>query len=198
MLWRPSRGPRAQLARLAALALALALALLAPAMAARHALALDGEAAAAAAPPPAVVSREVQLLSRHSTVARLAGVQQRPCMFRTSECPDRCGHGGAVAVFDVVRYLAYEKAPESPYGDQQQQRHHVRLGAGDAGSERQELAGLDEAIRALPAGALVRLDWQHNYVSTTWAGGGVGKGPERPVTRLEAFADEAAAAAATA
>ena len=154
-------------------------------------------AAGADAAPPAVVSREEQLLSRHRTVARLAALQHQPCRFRTSLCPNDCGHGGTVARFDVVRYLEYAKEPGQQYGDPQQAAHHVRLGAGAAGSEAQPLAGLDDAIRALPLGTLVRLDWDHNYVTTTWAGGGVGKSPERPVTRLEAFADEAAAAAAS-
>jgi len=180
-------APRAAAA--AALLAALALAMAAPAIAA-----IDGAAAAHA--PPAVASREAQLLSRHRTVARLSALQQQPCRFRTAQCPNECGHGGSVAVFEVVRYLEYHKEAGQQYGDPQQALHHVKLGAG-AGSEAQALAGLGEAIRALPLGAPVRLDWDHIYVTTSWAGGGVGKGPERPVTRLEAFADEAAAAAAT-
>ena len=195
-------GPTPRL--LAILASALALALAAPAPAPARSFPMADAAAVAAAvaaadaepAPPAVVSREVQLLSRHRTVARLAALQHQPCRFRTSLCPDRCGHGGAVARFDVVRYLEYFKEPGQQYGDPQGAAHFVKLGGGP-GSDAQSLPGLDEAIRALPIGALVRLDWNHNYVSTTWAGGGIGKGPERPVTRLEAFADEAAAAAAT-
>jgi len=162
----------------------------------RRALNAAAAAAAAAAAEPAAASRASRLLSRHATVARLAALQHQPCRFLTSLCPHECGHGGVVAVFDVVRYLAWERTPGEKYGDERQPRHHVRLDAPAGGSERQELPGLDAAIRALAVGALVRLDWRHDYVTTTWPGGGSGSGPERPVTRLEAFADEAAAAAA--
>jgi len=139
---------------------------------------------------PPVESRTAQLLSRHATISRLAGLQQFPCRHLTSLCPDRCGHGGTVAVFDVVRVLEYFKEPTQQYGDPEQQRFHVKLGVTNPlMSEFQELPGLDDAIRALAVGQLVRLDWRHDYVTTTWVGGGSAKGPARPVTRLEPYVE---------
>ena len=161
-----------------------------------------GAGAAAPPPEPAVVSSTPQLMTSHATVARFAGLQALPCRHLTSLCPDRCGHAGTLAVFDVVRYLHWAREPGQQYGDERQARHHVRLGGEPgwgAGARQATLVpGLDAALRALAPGTLVRLDWRHDYVTTVWEGGGSAKGPERPVTRLEAFASEEAAAAAAA
>ena len=55
------------------------------------------------------------LLSSHETLAKFQGVQKRKCLGRTSLCPDRCGHSGAVAHFKIIKYLSYNKLGK--YGD---------------------------------------------------------------------------------
>ena len=39
---------------------------------------------------------------------------------------DKCGHGGQVAVFTIVRYINYEKPGQ--YGDEKQAVFHYKLG----------------------------------------------------------------------
>jgi len=140
---------------------------------------------AAEHPPPVVVSREVATLSRHETHATFTGIQRSQCFFRTSLCPDRCGHAGEVALFTIDRYLSYEK--NGQYGDPEAKQFHVRVdNNGGSGSENQP-EGVSDKIRLLQVGQKVKLSWNHDYVTTTWEGGGSGKSPERPVTRLEPF-----------
>jgi hypothetical protein len=134
-------------------------------------------------PPPAVISREVATLSRHSTHATFSGIQRSQCFFRTSLCPDRCGHAGEVALFKIDRYISYEKLGQ--YGDPEAAQFHVRVdNDGGNGSEKQP-EGVSDKVRALTVGQKVLLNWNHDYVTTTWEGGGSGKSPERPVTLLE-------------
>lgn len=136
-------------------------------------------------PPPAVVSREVATLSRHETIATFAGIKRSPCRFLTSLCPDRCGHAGEVALFSINSYISYEKFGQ--YGDPESTQFHVRVdNNGGNGSEKQP-EGISEKVRALVEGQIVKLSWDHNYVTTTWEGGGSGKSPERPVTLLEPY-----------
>ena len=120
-----------------------------------------------------IVTRE--LLSSHSTRARFVGVRAVPCRHRTSLCPDRCGHGGDVAEFAVIEYLDHTKPGE--YGDARQAAFHVR--PADAAPH------VAAALRAMAPGTHVRLDWVHDYVTRTHAGGGVSKSPERHITLLE-------------
>ena len=43
------------------------------------------------------------------------------------------------------------------------------------------------AIARLCKGQLVRLDWSHDYVRTTFPGGGESRSPERPVKLIQAL-----------
>ena len=113
------------------------------------------------------------VLSTHSTEARYEGTNVRPCMFRTSLCPDRCGHSRPVALFTVLRYLAHEKPGQ--YGDERQSVFHVDVTARDTAHVWRE------AITRLGKGQLVQLDWSHDYVTTSFPDGGESRSPERPV-----------------
>ncbi|KAA8493567.1 hypothetical protein FVE85_4704 [Porphyridium purpureum] len=122
------------------------------------------------------ISRET--LSTHSTVSKFAGAEDFPCLFRTSQCPDSCGHGGLVAVFQVDEYLAYNKLGQ--YGDEKQDKFHIKV------------SKLDDTVRGIYAqlkpGDEVLLDWKHDYVTrTTYSGGKdfTSKSPERPITKLK-------------
>ena len=126
---------------------------------------------AAAAP---AITRE--LLSSHRTRATFTGVKQHPCRFRTSQCPDRCGHGGSLAEFAVDAYLAHEKPGQ--YGDDPVAVFYQRVSEAPP--------HVAAAIAALSPGAKVRLDFVHVYVTRTEQGGGLSKFPERAITLLEA------------
>ncbi|KAI9008534.1 flp protein [Hyaloraphidium curvatum] len=102
-------------------------------------------------------------------------------MHMTSLCPDKCGHGGAVAVFKVLGYTNYEKPGK--YGDEKQQRFHVKL----AGIGAEKNADVVAKIKALKPNDKVVLDWNHDYVTR-----GGSKSPERPVVKLEPISAEAA------
>lgn len=141
---------------------------------------------AAAAANPGVQHIERELLSAHSTEAVFEGSRDFPCRHRTSLCPQHCGHGGMVAEFRVAEYLAYEKLGK--YGDEKATVFHQRLSEAPP--------HVAAVIASLARGDRVRLDWHHDYVSTTWVGGGESKSPERPIVRIEKLEPAAAAAGA--
>lgn len=115
-----------------------------------------------------------ELLSSHDTVARFAGMKEHRCLGLTSLCPERCGHSGKLATFEVVKYVRYEKPGE--YGDPKQEVFQVLV------EDNMKNVKVPEAIRdaifALKAGDLVRLQWNHDYISQEGA-----KFPERPILR---------------
>lgn len=127
--------------------------------------------------------KQRELLSAHETVARFTGLKDHQCMGRTSLCPDRCGDSGKLATFEIVRYLSYEKPGE--YGDPKQERFLVLIE--DKMKNPKVPAAIRDAILALKPGDLVRLQWNHDYV--TQAGS---KFPERPITRLSVLTKEQA------
>ena len=49
------------------------------------------------------VGEKRELLSLHKTVAKFEGLKEHKCLFKTSLCPDRCGHGGTIAIFKIIR-----------------------------------------------------------------------------------------------
>mmetsp|Transcript_8953 Transcript_8953/g.23449 ORF Transcript_8953/g.23449 Transcript_8953/m.23449 type:complete len:135 (-) Transcript_8953:74-478(-) len=119
-----------------------------------------------------------ELLSLHETVSRFAGVVDMPCRHMTSLCPDKCNHGGPVAVFDVEEYRKYEKPGK--YGDAQASKFHVKL------SDSCQPKSAIECIGTLEKGQMVKLNWNHDYVTCTSSGGKFSsKYPERPITLLE-------------
>ncbi len=116
-----------------------------------------------------------ELLSSHDTVARFSGLKQHKCMGLTSLCPDRCGESGTLATFEIVKYLAYEKPGE--YGDPKQERFMVLIE--DNMKNLKVPAAIRDAIVALKPGDLVRLQWNHDYVTRDGS-----KFPERPILKV--------------
>jgi len=125
-----------------------------------------------------VVTHETyKVLSTHHTEAVFKGIENRPCRFRTSLCPDRCNHGGKVAVFTIVRYIEYKKPGQ--YGDPKTKEFSIMLKAPDMP---QTMIG---KIEKLTPGVRVKLNWEHRYITRTSPGGGVAKFPRRVITKLE-------------
>ncbi|XP_066917687.1 uncharacterized protein [Clytia hemisphaerica] len=123
------------------------------------------------------------LLAKHETVATFNGLEDRPCFFRTSRCPNECGHAATLAVFHVIKYLNYEKPGK--YGDKKQEKFHVRP------SDSVEISGLTpdrkSVLESLKGGDYVLLSWNHDYVHT----GGCSS-PQRPITKLDKISKEEA------
>lgn len=117
-----------------------------------------------------------ELLSSHDTEARFEGIKDHTCMGRTALCPDRCGHSGKLATFEIVRYLDYQKPGE--YGDPKQDKFQILI---EDNSGRAKVPdGIHKAILALKPGDKVRLKWNHDYVTRDGS-----KFPDRPVVLLE-------------
>lgn len=130
---------------------------------------------------PALVSQSREMLAKHQTRATFQGIRQQPCRFLTSLCPNECGHASNVAVFSIDEYLHYEKPGQ--YGDEKQSQHFVVLTGGRSAAERAP-ADIAALIDSLRVGDKVLLDWDHDYVTNVWEGGGSAKFPERPVRRV--------------
>jgi len=124
-----------------------------------------------------------ELLSSHDTVARFSGLKEHKCMGLTALCPDRCGHSGKLATFEIVKYLAYEKPGE--YGDPRQERFQVLVE--DNLKSPKVPAPILESILALKPGDLVRLQWNHDYVTRDGS-----KFPERPIQTISPLTQEQA------
>ena len=124
------------------------------------------------------------LLSSHDTVARFSGLKEHKCMGMTSLCPDRCGESGTLATFEIVKYMAYEKPGE--YGDPKQEQFMVLIE--DNRKNLKVPAAIRDAIAALKPGDLVRLQWNHDYVTQDGS-----KFPERPILKVAPLTKEQAA-----
>lgn len=119
--------------------------------------------------------RSSKLLSRHDTNAVFAGTREHVCMGRSMLCPDRCGHSGTLAVFNIERYNNYD-APDK-YGDPQTNEFVCMLKPEGSAEVPKEIL---EQIRTLKPGDKVRLIWDHIYVSDD-----SGAFPERPIRFLQ-------------
>lgn len=117
-----------------------------------------------------------ELLSAHDTIARFASLKDHKCMGLTSMCPDRCGHSGKLAAFEIVKYLNYEKPGE--FGDPKQEQFQILIE--DNMRNVKAPAEIRDAILALKPGDSVHLKWNHDYVTRNGT-----SSPERPITLLE-------------
>jgi hypothetical protein len=113
-----------------------------------------------------------EILSTHRTKAVYEGTRHLSCHFRTSLCPDRCGHAKDVAVFRITEYVAYEKPGQ--YGDAKATEFLMPLVEGEEVS-----AGILTAAKGMSKGTAVRLEWLHEYVSKDGS-----RYPRRRVTLL--------------
>ena len=123
------------------------------------------------------------LLAVHKTVAQFKGVETQQCFHMTALCPDECGHGGITAVFNIHKYLHYEKPGE--YGDEKCEDHYVRV------DDPVEETGLTPETKLvfdeLRPGDFVLLSWNHDYVHYDSC-----SVPERPITKLVKISEDEA------
>lgn len=118
-----------------------------------------------------------ELLSSHTTLAKFIGIKDHLCMGRTSHCPDRCGHSGKLATFEIIEYLDYQKPGE--YGDPKQTTFQLLI------RDNQGITKIPNEflsiIESLKPDTKVKLSWNHDYVTKDKA-----SSPERPITKIEA------------
>jgi hypothetical protein len=117
------------------------------------------------------------VLSTHQTDAVFKVTVERPCRFKTAECPYSSNHRGVAAQFTITRYLSYKKPGK--YGDPKTKEFSIMLKSPEMSKE------MMERIKKLELGTTVKLSWEHRYVSRTGSGGAVSKFPRRVITLLE-------------
>lgn len=137
-----------------------------------------------AAPMPA----KADLQASNTVVAVYVGTKERPCMFRTALCPNRCGHAAKVATFRVVTNEDYKKPGK--YGDDKAEAGSVIMVdmLRDVPGQNEDVQKL---ISTLSAGDQVRMTQDHYY-------GDFGQvmEPFRPVTKIEKLEGKAEVPAA--
>ena len=126
-------------------------------------------------------AREIKLLSKHETTAVFKGTETRECKGLTLLCPNECGHSGEFATFEITTYNTYEKPGE--YGDPKQATYIIQLTSTIKRPMDNKKA--IELVKTLKIGDKVTLNWNHNYVTTTYPDGGSTKSPERVIVKLE-------------
>lgn len=118
-----------------------------------------------------------ETLAVNTVIAAYDSTEDRPCRFRTADCPDRCGHATRVAKFRVLKNEHYEKPGE--YGDDK-----AETGDSLFVDVLHDVPGQDEsvakAIAALRPGDAVRMTVTHFYVNDHG-----NRYPIRPVTSFE-------------
>ncbi len=116
-----------------------------------------------------------ETLGRHETVAEFQGVSEYTCRGMTALCPDRCGHSGKMAAFEIIEYIQFEKLSE--YGKQQETFSFLL-------EDNMKLLKVEkwiyDAVVRFDKGDRVFLFWNHDYVTKNGA-----SGPERLITMLE-------------
>jgi len=134
--------------------------------------------------PPVDEIREV--MYSYVSSATYMGARHQPCRFRTSLCPDRCGHATDVFSFklDALAVTKNEESGSARWVTPEKEGTEHMIGESDL----KEFVGL---AKSLAAGDTVDLRWSHDYVTV-----GGSSGPDRPVTHLARAAAAAAEPAA--
>ena len=114
----------------------------------------------------------------HNTVTAIyERVMERPCHFRTADCPDKCGHGMRVAIFRVVSNDSYDRPGQ--YGDDKLEPGEACMVDLKKGVEGQDPAVI-ELIKGLKPGEAVQMTITHYYVKSNNC-----HYPVRPVTEIK-------------
>ena len=121
-----------------------------------------------------------ETLGRHETVAEFQGVSEHTCRGMTALCPDRCGHSGRMATFEIIEYIQFDKLSE--YGKKQETFSFLLE---DNLKNMKVDQTIYDAVVQLVDGDRVFLSWNHDYVTKNGA-----SGPERPIIKLEKMNDQ--------
>lgn len=118
------------------------------------------------------------LLAMHETKAILIEIKDHKCMGRTSACPEKCGHSGKVATFQIKEYINYEK--KDKWGSQKQNIFHIQLTGCRKTSSFKQNSSIIAKVNSLDIGDEVLLSWNHNRVKSNTKSHG-----EREVIKLQ-------------
>lgn len=127
---------------------------------------------------------KAELLASNTVLAEFTGVQDQPCRFMTTLCPDRCDHATRLASFKVLENKAYEHPGK--YGDD-------KLSPGDTAvvDVQKDIPGqpaeIAQTISRLTPGDVVTLTIVHYYVQQ-----GQGQFPVRPAVSIQPAASRSA------
>jgi hypothetical protein len=122
----------------------------------------------------------IRVLAANVASAEFVGIERIPCRFKTSFCPDRCGHGQDLAKFNIIEYESHCKHDEQ--GDEKKKIFTVNVNP-NALKDKQDEAIIKQ-VKELKPGSKVRLYWEHVYVTETETGS---KWPERVLRSLDAI-----------
>jgi len=127
----------------------------------------------------------INTLARHDLLAQFVEIRHQPCLFKTSLCPDRCGHACDVAVLKTAGYFAWEKF--SKYGEAPQGTFYYKVSPAKTDEATDEK--IQNQLKGLQPGQWVKLEWEHQYLVNDH-----GSYPARPITHLTLLTPEAAKA----
>lgn len=111
----------------------------------------------------------------YDAITSFLGSQMNPCRFKTSLCPDRCGHAQLVYRFklDELKVTKNESSKNAKWVTPVKQGTEKMVSAQEIPQDQLSVA------QSLTVGDRVQLCWNHDYVTI-----GGSSGPERPVTKL--------------
>lgn len=116
-------------------------------------------------------------LASNTIVAEYVETKEKPCMFMTVLCPDRCGHGTRLAYFKVLANESYERPGK--YGDDK-----IEPGSFATIDVQKDIPGqaseIAAAVSRLHPGDKVRFTITHYYTKTEQL-----HTPVRPVVQFE-------------
>jgi len=139
----------------------------------------------AAPEPEPQYHQGINTLARHDLLAQFVEIRHQPCLFKTSLCPDRCGHACDVAVLKTAGYFAWEKF--SKYGEAPQGTFYYKVSPAKTDEATDEK--IQNQLKGLQPGQWVKLEWEHQYLVNDH-----GSYPARPITHLTLLTPEAAKA----
>ena len=113
------------------------------------------------------------LMYGYKSVATFKECYHQPCRFRTSMCPDKCGHATNIYKFHLDSLTVEKGENASKFVTPIEQGTEHLIGE-------KELGTFLEVAESLQAGDKVNLAWNHDYVTTQ----GGSKYPDRPVVAL--------------
>ncbi len=116
-------------------------------------------------------------LASNTVTAVYEKIVERPCHFRTIDCPDKCGHGVKFARFRVITNEAYSRPGE--YGDDKAEPG-TSVAVDILGDVEGQEPAVKELVLSLKPGDCVRMTLKHYYVKTDHA-----HYPVRPVTEIQ-------------
>ncbi len=116
-------------------------------------------------------------LASNTVTAVYEKIVERPCHFRTIDCPDKCGHGVKFARFRVITNEAYSKPGE--YGDDKAEPG-TSVAVDMLGDVEGQDPSVQQLVKGLKPGDAVRMTIKHYYVKANNC-----HYPVRPVTSIE-------------